>query len=127
MRERPERSDASYHPATFQAPNLRDKKSFTFPANYTGEPAPLVEETGEMQRPLDANKRKDNAHNNKAPKTSNLHVQGSSRNGGVSDPNKPAIKTKKKTVKEGVNSAGKRNGSRLEDAFSSLKSKMRRD
>ncbi|TGO35173.1 hypothetical protein BHYA_0168g00300 [Botrytis hyacinthi] len=153
MRERPA---ASYHPATFKAPNLIDQKSFTFPANYTGEPAPLVKETGEKQRPVDADKRKNNANkkttpktsnadtrgssrdkdgidridfasNKKASKTSNSHVQGSSRNGGVGDLNKPAKNAKKKILKEGDNSAGKRNGSRFGDAFSSFKSKITRD
>ncbi|KAF7952186.1 uncharacterized protein EAE97_001683 [Botrytis byssoidea] len=151
-----ERSDASYHPATFQAPNLKDQKSFTFPANYTGEPAPLVKETGVKQRPVDTNKRKDNAkkkqapktsnadtggssrgedridridfaHNKKASKTSNPHVRGSSRNGGLGDLNKPAKKARKNTVKKGDDAAGKRNGSRFGGVFSSLKSTMTRD
>ncbi|KAF7898361.1 hypothetical protein EAF00_004807 [Botryotinia globosa] len=151
-----ERSDASYHLATFQAPNLKDQKSFTFLANYTGEPAPLFKETGERPRPVDANDRENNAnkkpapkasdtdtrgssrdkdgidridfsHNKKAPKTSNLHVQGSSRNGGAGDLSKPAKKTKKKDSKWEGDSTGKKNGSRFGDAFSTFKSRMTRD
>lgn len=144
-----ERSDASYHHATFEAPNLRGPKSFTFPFNYTGEPAPLVKETGGKQRPRDANKkkapttsnadtrdssrdvdginRKDFAPNKKASKTSKSHVQGSSRNGGVGDLNKPAKKAKKKTVNQEGDSAGKRIRSRFGAAFSNLKSKITRD
>ncbi|TGO27285.1 hypothetical protein BPAE_0044g00200 [Botrytis paeoniae] len=75
-----ERTDASYHPATFQAPNLRDIKSFSFPLNYTtGEPAPIVKKAREKQRPEDASDRKDNANKKKAPKISDANDRGSSR------------------------------------------------
>ncbi|THV46627.1 hypothetical protein BGAL_0371g00010 [Botrytis galanthina] len=124
-----ERSDASYHHATFEAPNLRGPKSFTFPLNYTGEPAPLVKETGKKKAPIKSNAdtrdssrdvdgidRKDFAPNKKASKTSNPHVQGSSRNGGVGDLNKPAKKAKKKTSK-GEGDSAVENNERLRKKF----------
>ncbi|KAF5872896.1 uncharacterized protein Bfra_008173 [Botrytis fragariae] len=131
-----ERSDATYHPATFQAPNLKDKKAFSFPLNYTGEPAPLIKEAREKQRPEDASGRKDNANKKKFPKqVMRMLVAAlgmkmelivwiiSSRNGGASTTNHPAKDTKEKTDKKGRDSAGKKKCSRFGGALSNLRSK----
>ncbi|KAF7908531.1 uncharacterized protein EAF01_004286 [Botrytis porri] len=150
-----DRSNASYHPAAFQAPNLQDKKPFSFPLNYTGEPAPNIEGARENGRPGDASDRKDDAnkkkvsktsdadtrgssrdedgtnriddaYNKEAPKTSGTHTHRSSRNDDVGAPNKPAKKAKKKTEEEGGNSVDKKNGSRFGGALSDLRSKVKR-
>ncbi|TEY52889.1 hypothetical protein BOTCAL_0254g00140 [Botryotinia calthae] len=116
-----ERSDASYYPATFQAPNLIRVSQRLLSKRQEKSRGLEISSSGNG----DGIDRIDHAHKT-ASKTNSANAHRSSQNGGVGTTNKPARKAKKETDKKGGNSAGKRDGFRLGDALSSFKSKVTR-